>query len=82
VQVPLWLRRSHSAARKLALASLGDTASYGVSGCLDAVLEVKLDEDAGDVVGHGVRAQRQVACDFVVAFAAGESLEDLELAVG
>ena len=52
------------------------------SGCLDAVLEVKLGEDAGDVVADGVRAQREVSCDLVVALAAGESLEDLELAVG
>ena len=36
--------------------SLGDAASYGVGGCLDAVLEVELGEDAGDVVGDGVRA--------------------------
>jgi hypothetical protein len=49
---------------------------------LDAVLEVELGEDPGDVVGDGVRAQRDFSCDLVVALAAGELLEDLELAVG
>src|SRR5690348_18239699 len=62
--------------------SLGDAAAYGVGGCLDAVLKVKLGEDAGDVVADGVRAQREVSRDLVIALAAGESLEDLELAVG
>jgi hypothetical protein len=37
--------------------ALGDAASYGLNGCLDAVLDVKLGEDSGDVVGDGVRAQ-------------------------
>src|SRR5688500_15665535 len=31
-------------------ASLGDAASYRLSGCLDAVFEVELGEDRGDVV--------------------------------
>jgi NAD(P)-dependent dehydrogenase (short-subunit alcohol dehydrogenase family) len=49
---------------------------------LDAVFEVELGEDPGDVVGDGVRAQREVSRDLVVALAAGELLEDVELAVG
>src|SRR5215212_71810 len=61
--------------------SLGDAASYRLNGCLDSVLDVKLGEDAGDVVGDGVRAQREVSCDLVVALAAGELPKDLELAV-
>src|SRR5688500_630617 len=61
---------------------LGDAASYGLNGCLDAVLEVKLGEDPGDVVRDRVRAQREISRDLVVAFAAGQSPEDLELAVG
>jgi hypothetical protein len=37
---------------------------------LDAVLEVKLGEDPGNVVGDGVRAEREVSRDVVVALAA------------
>jgi hypothetical protein len=66
----------HSPSRRARLdsTSLGDAASYGLSGCLDAVLDVKLGEDPGDVVGDGVRAQGEVSCDLVVALAASELL--------
>src|SRR4051794_19697027 len=79
-------RRALSAATerraRLDSISLGDAASYGLHGRLDTVLDVELGEDPGDVVGDGVRAQREVSRDLVVALAACESLEDLELAVG
>jgi hypothetical protein len=40
-----------------------------LDGCLDAVLKVELGEDAGDVVGDGVGAERQLAGDLVIALA-------------
>src|SRR5215207_1081008 len=43
---------------------------------------MELGEDPGYVVGDRVRAQREVSRDLVVALAASELLEDLELAVG
>jgi hypothetical protein len=46
---------------------LGDAAAYGLDGCLDAVFEVELGEDAGDVVGDGIRAEREVERDLAVA---------------
>src|SRR5215218_2465047 len=73
--------RCHRATSAAGSTWLGDAASYGVGGCLDAVLEVKLGEGDDDVVRDCVRAQGEVSRDLVVAFAAGESLEDLELAV-
>src|SRR4051812_43724476 len=74
--------RGHLATSADEFDALRDAASYGLNRCLDAVLEVKLGEDPGDVVGDGVRAQREVSRDLVIALAAGELLEDLELAVG
>jgi hypothetical protein len=53
-----------------------------LNGCLDAVLEVELGEDAGDVVGDGVRAERERARDLLVAVATGKAGEDLELPIG
>src|SRR3954447_14847820 len=57
-------RRALSAATerraRLDSISLGDAASYGLHGRLDTVLDVELGEDPGDVVGDGVRAQREV----------------------
>src|SRR3954451_21406644 len=77
------LAKAHSNRRPAACrVRLGDAAPYGVSGCLGAVLEVKLGADAGYVVGDRVRSQRELLCDLVVASAASQSLEDLELAVG
>jgi hypothetical protein len=63
--------RSRLATSTLESTSLGEAASYALNGCLDAVLEVKLGEYPGDVVGDGVRAQREVSRDLVVAIAAG-----------
>jgi len=54
----------------------GDAAAYRLDGCLDAVLEVELGEDAGDVVGDSVRADREVMRDLVVGVASGELGED------
>ena len=56
---------------------LGDAAAYGLDGCLDAVVEVKFCEDAGDVVVDGVGAERELVRDVVIGSAAGEPFEDL-----
>src|ERR1700693_801476 len=61
---------------------LGDPAAYGLDGGLDAVVEVEFREDAGDVVVDGVRAERELVRDVVIAPAAGEPFEDLQLAFG
>ena len=60
---------------------LGDAGAYCLVGCLDAVVEMELDEDAGDVVVDGVGAERELPCDVAVAFAAGEPSEDVQFAL-
>ena len=60
--------RSEDVTRSL----LGDAAADGLDGRLDAVVEVEFGEDAGDVVGDGVGAQRELAGDVLVALAAGQ----------
>ena len=55
----------------------GDAAAYGLDSCLDAVVEVELGEDAGDVVVDGVGAERKLVRYVVIALAAGEPFEDL-----
>jgi hypothetical protein len=49
---------------------------------VDAVIEVELGQDAGDVVGDCVRAERALARDVLIALATGEAAEDLEFAFG
>src|SRR5437764_139269 len=68
--------------RRLETADFGDAAADGLDGCLDAVVEVELGEDAGDVVVDGVGAERELVRDLVIALAAGEAGEDLQFAHG
>ena len=56
---------------------LGDAAADGLDGCLDAVVEVKLGEDAGNVVVNGIDAERKLVRNVLIALAAGEAGEDL-----
>src|SRR5439155_7301400 len=60
----------------------GDAGAHCLYGCLDAVVEVELGQDAGDVVGDCVCAQRKLAPDLLIALAARQTLEDLKLARG
>jgi hypothetical protein len=49
---------------------------------LDAIVEVELGKDAGDVVGDGVGADVEFVGDVVIAFAAREPGEDFKFAGG
>ena len=65
---------------RFAAVGLGDTRSHGLDSRLDAIVEVELGEDAGDVVGDGVGAEVEFVGDLVIAFAAGEPGEDFKFA--
>ncbi|HET9719819.1 MAG TPA: hypothetical protein VFP55_07065, partial [Solirubrobacteraceae bacterium] len=61
---------------------LGDAAADRMHGCLDAVVELELGENARDEVVNGVAAERELPRKLVVALAAGEACEDLKFADG
>src|SRR3954469_21793621 len=78
---PAAARRSGGCAT-LSRPALDDPRPDRVDRGLDAVLDLELHQDAGDVVLHRLRADEELRGDLGVAFALGQQPKHLDLALG